>query len=176
MKETSLLALAIVALSGTAYGADGSVTVTGRVVSTTCELEKQSHNIAVYLETVGANSLIMAGDEAGKQPFKIQIRGCSEQERVGVTFEVADGIVGPDGALPNVAPLASRATNVGVALYNNGHGFDSRINLSNGSNITQIVQTDAGAAELAYAAGYYATGTVTAGEVIGRAKFSVVYQ
>lgn len=176
MKKTSFLALAIVALSGTAYGADGTVTVNGRVVSTTCEVAQNSKNIVVYLETVGANSLATAGAEAGKQPFKIQISGCSEQERVGVAFEVAEGIVASNGTLPNVAPIAGRAGNVAVALYNSGHGVDSRINLSNGSNVTQIVQTDAGAAELVYAAGYYATGAATAGNVRGVARFSVAYQ
>ncbi len=176
MRQTVWLSVALMAVAGSAVAADGNLTVSGKVVSTTCELAQNSKNLMVNLETVGANSLATAGAEAAKKSFVIQITGCSEQEKVGVSFEAADGVPTATGGLPNVAPAQGRASNVDIALYDAGNNVGSRINLREDAYVRQVVSTVNGAASLVYAAGYYATGAATAGNVKGLAKFNVVYQ
>ncbi|MBP6116500.1 MAG: type 1 fimbrial protein [Neisseriaceae bacterium] len=174
-KVMSLCGLALL-VAGPTYAADGRLTVNGQVVSTTCEIGDFMKDLVVDLAPIGTNTLPAAGAEAGKKPFVIIVAGCSEQERVGVAFEVAEGTSTEFGTLPNVAPIGDRAGNVDIALYNNGNGVDRRINLSDGSSVAQMVQTNGGIASLVYAAGYYATGVATAGAVKSVATFSITYQ
>ncbi|MBP6562840.1 MAG: type 1 fimbrial protein [Neisseriaceae bacterium] len=170
------VAATVMCVGGVVHAADGRLTVNGQVVATTCEVAQNNKDIVVYLETVGTNTLALAGAEAGKKPFSINITGCGNQETVGVAFETAEGVPSAAGTLPNVAPLAGRAANVDVALYHSGNGADMRINLNSAGPNMQVVQTSGGAATLGYAAGYYATGAAGAGAVKGLAKFSIIYQ
>lgn len=154
-----------------ARAADGTITITGKVVANTCTFNVNGggSNPTVVLPVVFYTDLSTAGSSAGTTPISIVVAGCdstltSVQEKFGGANILADGNLGNTG---------SAGTNVEVRLTTSG---GTAINLnSNGGLANSPVETlSTGGATMTFNAQYYAPAALTAADV-GTVNTSVTY-
>lgn len=164
-KLAFLTAAVALAVPLSASAVDGTITITGEVVDTTCVINTGTPDIAVTLPTVSTNALAQIGDVAGRTPFTISLTGCGGGD-VAAYFEPGP-TVAASGRLIN----GGAASNVEVQLLDADHGF---VNVGNAGPI-QFVTPVAGAIDLAYFAEYYATGAADPGTVSTSVQYTIVY-
>ncbi|WP_333680240.1 fimbrial protein [Dyella sp.] len=156
--------------------ADGTITITGKVVANTCAFSVNGGGASntVQLPVVFTNALGTAGAVAGNTPFTIKVSGCdpnltSVQEQFGGSNILADG------NLKNIASATSPQTvagNVEVQLLS---GTGAVINLNNITN-SPVGTLASGSATLSYQAQYYASAAASAGQVSTTVTYTTQYQ
>jgi len=178
-KALSLLAASFgLSAASIAHASDGTVTFTGSIQATTCQVESGSKDRAVSLPTVGAAVLGDAGKTSGRTPFELRLTGCTADEKnpqkVRTFFEAGVDVDTSTGRLNNSATTGA-AKNVQIQVLNNQH---EQISLGQaGDQKSQAVTIDKnGNAVLNYFAEYYATGKAEAGKVNSRVQFSLTYE
>lgn len=166
-------AIALSTAATVAHAADGLITITGRVVAATCDIDGNgggTPNFTVALESVSTSAFSKVGDMAGQQPFYIGLSGSTcTSARARINFE-ADNADVVTGDLKNTVAGGS---NVQVRLTDLSN---AQINVSNndGSPWVDIVGNTA---RLDYRAHYVATNAATtAGAVTTQVRYSIVYQ
>ncbi|MBP6116884.1 MAG: type 1 fimbrial protein [Neisseriaceae bacterium] len=176
-----LASAAGVSMAATAGVDSGTITITGKVTASTCKVtNSENGNLSVVLPTVGVDALSVAGKEAGKRQFKVELKGCKD-EKVALSFS-ADSARGAqllnNGILKNQAADGSAAQNVGIALYDEQAGGKRIALASNAQNNTTFVTPakDNEVTALYYSAGYYATGAASAGDVLAIATYEITYE
>ncbi len=173
--STALIAgLGVVALAPrTASAVDGTITITGTVNASTCQINGADSPaaIAVTLPTVSTTSLNATGAVAGRTPFSIALSGCGTLTSATTFFEPGP-TVASDGRLTNAS---GSAANVEVELLNSDL---STINLAGaaGAQSSQQTTLTSGAGTLNYYAQYYATGAAGPGDVSTSVQFTMQYQ
>ncbi|RAP58582.1 hypothetical protein BTJ49_03965 [Oleiagrimonas sp. MCCC 1A03011] len=183
MKYSLLAAALALGLSGVANadqnsGPDGSITINGKVIAQTCQVDGNAtgtaDNKVVNLPDVLTTALASSGDTAGDTSFSISVTGCDSSLSSVQTYFSGGNINTGDGYLDNIA--ASPASNVQVQLLN---ASGTPMDLS-GADATaqgsQQVALSGGAATLSYKARYYATGASSAGAVKSTVDFTLIYQ
>lgn len=180
MKKRNLIGLAaassFMALCGSAMAADGTITITGAVTDTTCNVAVNggSANATVVLPTVSASTLAAAGNTAGTTPFSIALTGCT-----GITlntartwFETGSNVDTVTGRLNSTGS----ATNVQVELLNSAQN-PIVAGGTPGSTTQNDVPVDisSGSGTLNYYARYYAKGPSAAGSVATQVDYTIVY-
>ena len=169
MKKILLVAAAAAGLASIApaFAADGTITVTGSVSTTTCKVANNGA-VAVVLPTVATTALSAAAAVAGYQPFSINLTGCGANTRVTTYFEPG-ATIAANGNLVN----AGTATNVQVRLFNDDRSVINLAGAPTAQNSKQFTIDTAGS--LNYYAAYYATAPATAGTVSTSVIYSVTY-
>jgi major type 1 subunit fimbrin (pilin) len=183
MKKTLLTAALLTAFGvaavapSAASAADGTITITGKVVANTCTFSVNggSASSTVQLPVVFTTALTAAGNVAGNTPFTIKVSGCdpnltSVQEQFG-----GSNINATDGNLKNIATATSPQTvagNVEVQLLS---GTGAVINLNNNNN-SPVGTLSSGGVTLSYQAQYYATAAASAGQVSTTVTYTTQYQ
>lgn len=161
-----------------AAAADGTITITGKVVANTCAFSVNggSASNTVQLPVVFTTALNAAGAVAGNTPFTIKVSGCdpnltSVQEQFG-----GNNINATDGNLKNIASATSPQTvagNVEVQLVNATTSAVINLNTNNNSPVGNL---SSGGVTLNYQAQYYATAAASAGLVSTTVTYTTQYQ
>lgn len=156
-----------------ANAADGTITFTGRILATTCDINGGpggAVDIPVPLGTYGADQFGASGSPVGSVPFKIELSGCDAAiTDAAVLFEgTADSA---DNTLLALTSGADTASGVGIGIYE--ADGSTQINLGS-SSATQTVTGNA--ATFNFIAKYVSTAaTVGEGEANGVANFTIQY-
>ncbi|AOY02228.1 hypothetical protein BJP62_05925 [Jeongeupia sp. USM3] len=170
--KMTLAAIAIAAgfSAMSASAADGTISFTGEISASTCEVSGASGAVDVTLPTVGLTSLKAAGDTAGATPFSISVTNCAMGGKTYAYFE-AGANTNSQGRLDSTGS----ATGVEVEILNKD---ETPINVGGaGDQGVAKVDVDAsGDATLQYLARYYATAAAGAGNVATSVQYSVIYE
>lgn len=178
MKHTLLAAgLAIacgsLALAPAANAADGTITINGKVLSSTCTVSNATAgNVAVTLPDVVYSAFTTTGSAAGLTPFSLNLTGCPTTPSGVVVAARFSGsnIDAATGALKN----GTGTSNVEVQLTNSA---GTAINLSTNPTPVNATISGTGAATLSYQAQYYqpSATAITAGTVNTSVDFTLTY-
>ena len=181
MKKISIALSAVLAVgaSASAYAQSGTITFTGEVTASTCEVTFPGNggttlNPTIALATVSTESLAAAGTTAGHKPFQIQIGSTGAPCAIGTGVAVelnpnhSDAIT--NGRLDNT--LASGAANVQIQLRD---AADAPIFLSSTPWTSPRVAFDAGVATLDFAGEYYASAVAGPGDVAASVQYTLDY-
>lgn len=172
--STALVAvMAAAAFAPTAQASDGTITITGTVTATTCQVGTGSpNNIAVALPPVSTTALNATGTLAGYKAFNISVSGCAAGTIATTYFEQGANTLA-DGNLKNTG-----ASNVEVRLFNSDQTTQIMLNGASGAqNSTPVTADASGAATLNYWAAYNAaTAAATAGSVSTSVQYTMQYQ
>ncbi|NII55608.1 fimbrial protein [Luteibacter sp. SG786] len=182
---TSTIAVALLgaaSLSANAAGAstlahpDGTLSVSGSVSDTTCDLggTPGANDISVLLATAPVASLGTAGKTYGEKEFDINLTGCTagaQAKAPSVRFDASG--VSANGNIKNIATGGNAASNVELQLLD-GQNSWAPLNLgtqdpADGGNL------GTGSGTLKYKVQYIATGAATAGDVQGQIPYEVIY-
>jgi len=156
-------ALACVALSSSAFAADGVINFTGKIIDNACVVNP---TLNVQMGDVAAAAFKSVGDESGKQAFELELRDCpANLNNAKVTLDGA--------ADANNAELfkLNDAGATGLALRIEGP--DNK-NVIPGATTAEIALQE-GDNLLSFVAAYKATDKVTAGDANATIQFSVSY-
>lgn len=169
-----LTTLALIAAASSAYAVDGTVTVSGTVVSNTCTVAPSTS--AVTLPTVSTSALNAIGAVAGMTPWNVTVSGCGATSiNMNTYFEYGTST----NAGGRLSKVSGTSTNVDVQVLQLNAGTLTVLDLSKpaGSQNTTAVATNAGGtATQFFFLRYYATAaTVGAGSFNSSFTFTVVY-
>ncbi|UOH20608.1 fimbrial protein [Acinetobacter sp. NyZ410] len=131
------LGLAIIGLglaSSTVFAAaDGTVTVTGKIVDQTCTVGGTAGNYTVVLPTVGKSTLATAATTNGDTKFTINLTACPVGN-VGVYYDNTNANINTAGRLNNTVTTGG-ATNVNIQLLNSAKAVIDLTKDRTGQNI-----------------------------------------
>lgn len=176
--------------TGAANGTHAQITVLGKVLDQTCEIESSDRNKTVTLATVGKNQLAKEGDVAADQLVQLKLRNCETKvagaaaatdgtgtQKVTVTFNASDKIDNYfDGTLKNQETGADKATNVNIQ-FANLNGTSIRLGTNDVNNKLSPTSSAKGRDHvIEFLARYFATGPATAGKVRGEAELDLAYE
>lgn len=168
------LAMALPAVpSAMAADSDGTISVTGKVVDNTCELDKA--DIPVTLDTVSAVSLMNAKktDVAAKD-FTVALKNCGAHAK-NVDITVSGTPDGEDSTAFKNEATNSAASGVAMDFYSL-NGTDKTKMKPDGGEATQPLKDDV-ASTLNFRAAYVGTkDSITAGNFKSVVKFSLTYE
>jgi len=177
MKHRNIIKTALlssIALSGSAYASDGTITFNGAITASTCVVAVNggSANGTVTLPTIATTQLSNPGDVAGATSFSLDVSAC--------TFDA--GVTGATGYFElgaNVDPASGRLNNTGTASNVQlqlflGENYVSKIAVGQ-TNQLQATPVSATGGSLEYGVEYYATGASGAGTVASSATYSLIY-
>lgn len=179
MNIKKIILIGLFPLSTAVYSADGVITITGKVLDTTCTLGGSSGDYAVTLPTVGKTALSVANRTAGDTAFKIELTTCPESSGISAFFDNTIGDVNASGRLVNMLTGSDAAINVDVQLLN---ASGTVMNLKQGTATSQSSTKVLGVTlnsdvNLEFKARYYATAPVTqGGNVTARAVYTIIYE
>ncbi len=170
----AVIALATAALAPAAQAADGTIEFTGAVTSVTCVINGGTKDLTVVLPTVSTDALAVAGSEAGRTPFTIELTGCDPGTgKVSTFFESDDHV---DMLTGNLNVDDGGATKVQIGLLNDAHE-KIKVGATVGQqNSQQVTVSTGGEATLNYYAQYESLGETTSGEVKSRVRYSISYE
>ncbi|WP_175863927.1 fimbrial protein [Burkholderia cepacia] len=173
-----LMAAAGLAAASSAHASDGTITITGNIIASTCKVSNGSGgNLTVTLPKIGTNTLAEAASVAGRTPFSVKLDGCTtggeNPTKVGVVFEAGSNVNQSTGRL-TLDKGEGAATNVEINVLNDQQ--DPIKVGAMGDQNSQFVDIAAdGKATLNYFAEYYATGAATAGAANSKVQYSLTY-
>jgi major type 1 subunit fimbrin (pilin) len=159
-----------------AFASDGTITFTGKITATTCQVSGNGggSSFAVNLDTVSSTALPADKATAAPRGFTIALSQCTPATgSAAVYFEPGATVDTATGQLLNIN---GTATNVELGLLN---GDSSVINLGQNSETQNVkwASISSGAATLQYYAQYVAKGgAATAGSVKSSVTYSIIYQ
>ena len=176
--------------TGAENGTHAKITVIGKVIDQTCEIETNDRNKTVTLATVGKNQLAREGDVAADQLVQIKLRNCETKadgavaatpgtgaEKVTVTFNATDKIDNYfDGTLKNQEATPDAATNVNIQ-FANLNGSPIRLGTNDINNkLSPTTSAKGNDHVIEFLARYFATGPAKAGKVRGEAELDLAYE
>ena len=134
-----LLPLAALVLSATAYNAmaaNGTVTFTGEIKQSTCQVTSDTQNKEVYLGTYPTSAFPTVGSKSASKAFQISLEKCDAGD-YSLRFDGNTVAGNPDLlSVSNVGGTGAAATGVGIEITdNNGKPFA----IGDGSNINDDV-------------------------------------
>lgn len=164
-------ASAAVAFAPQANAADGTITITGKVIDTTCQVTNGTNgNISVTLPVVQTSQLASDGTTAGDTGFSLVLSDCpTTPSGIEVGAQLSSANV--NTTTGNLTNNGGSASNVEVRLLDKD---GTPIDVSS-TPTTDSTTLTGSTAELDYTAQYYATGTATAGDVTATAEYTLVY-
>ena len=154
-----------------AMSADGTITFTGEINNTTCNISFNGRNSSteITFDPISASALSKAGEVANEQPVTLSLTNCQNAtENVRAMFESNE----TDNSTGNLKNKGT-ASNVQVQLLDNSH---SPIRLGDGSQSNgPSFKIENDMATLNYFARYYATDKVDGGDVNTMVNYSLSY-
>jgi major type 1 subunit fimbrin (pilin) len=183
MHKTSIAASLLVstlAAGSTALAAnDGTIDITGRITTTTCNVEGlppggggAKKNVA--LDTISAGALAAVGQTYGDRGFTIQVGGnaeCENDTKVKVRFDPASPALDRLTGRLNVDAGADAASGVQIQIAN-----DDGTPIHLYTEDSKVVVVADNKAQIDLIARYYRSGEVAAGAANSRVGFQVVYE
>lgn len=173
MKKTFLavmMAGSVMAMTGIAHAADGTVKFTGSITDDACIVDSASANQTVSLGTVASTSFSAAGDTSSAQKFDIKLTDCPEGT-VAVVFGGAT-----DSANTDLLALDSGMTATGVGVRINNSDDGTQVKLNDTASATRVTVAADGTATMRYVGQYQSTvAVVTAGTADATSQFTVLY-
>ncbi|SDC10029.1 fimbrial protein [Acinetobacter boissieri] len=184
MKNSKIFATVLLAVvaSSSVYAVDGTINFSGTLVGGTCSASINSGSSAtatVSLPTTHVSALTSSAAVAGLTAYKIVLTGAGCSTSAGIAtpyYEPSVSNVNTNGRLTNTGT----ASNVDIQLLNNAQTI---INLytDSSSQTYSTATTGTNSSSVAtytypYYARYYATGTTTAGTVVGQVDYSIIYK
>lgn len=171
------LGLAVISFglaSSTVFAAaDGTVTITGKVVDQTCNVGGASGSYTVALPTV-LSSTLPANATAGDTKFTINLTNCPTGN-VGVYYDNTHANITATGRLKNTIATPT-GSNVEVQLLNSTKAVIDLTKDRTGQNLlTTNVSTANGSANIDFFARYFAPVVATKGDVNTVVTYYVVY-
>lgn len=175
----SLLVYTLAAGTTALAANDGTIDITGRITSTTCNVEGMQPGNGgvrkeVALNTISAGALTDIGHTHGDRGFTIQVGGnpeCVNDTKVKVRFDPASPALDRLTGRLNVDAGAEAASGVQIQIAN---GDGTPIHLYT-EDSKEVVVAD-NKAQIDLIARYYRSGDVTAGAANSRVGFQVVYE
>ena len=176
--------------TGAVNGTHAKITVLGKVLDQTCEIDTEDRNKTVKLATVGKNQLAKEGNVAADQLVQIKLKNCETKvagaaaatagtgaEKVTVTFNATDKIDNYfDGTLKNLETGADGAKFVNIQ-FANLNGTSIRLGTNDVNNkLNPTTSAKGNEHVIEFLARYFATGTATAGKVRGEAELDLAYE
>lgn len=157
-----------------ANAADGQIDFTGSVVGNTCTINGGTgQNFAVNLPPVSTATLADPGSWAGRTPFQIKLTNCTPASgSVRALFEAGPTVNQQTGRL---IVDAKGAKNVEIGLLNSSYG-KIVAGAANGSQNTDVLNIESGAATMNFVAQYESLGGATPGAANSRVQYTIVYQ
>lgn len=173
--EKTLLASSLIAVIAfpisAAMAADGTITFTGEITNTTCNISVNGRNSSteIKFDPISVSALSKAGEVANEQPVTLALTNCQNPtENVRALFNSTE----TDNSTGNLKNRGT-ATNVQVQLLDKSR---KPIHLGDGSQSSgpsfKIVNE---MATLNYFARYYATAKVDGGDVDTVVNYSLSY-
>ena len=178
MRQFMFKAAAVAALASAAVAAnaaDGTITISGTVVSNTCVVNVNGSGTSptVSLPKVAATSLGAAGATAGTTPFTIGVTGCG-----GVAINTQpyfEPAASGSSAMANGRLTSTGVANVDIEILNSA-GNSVSLGSAPGAQNVPVVATAAGSATHTFYARYYARATVSAtGAVTASLAYTMTY-
>lgn len=182
--KTLLVPSCLLISSMAASAEDGTVTFTGNISDTTCDVTiidangTGARDYTVKLKDVSTTALDADGKRAGDTDFKFRLSGtnCTNDKYANVSFEraLSQNIDGTTGNLKNYTD-AGAAKNVQVGLSDESKNpIDLRQQITDAKQGKKIVNNTA---EFTYWAQYVATGGASSsGSVKTDVVYSIIYQ
>lgn len=169
-----LLGVMLFALAGNGYAATGTITISGKVLATTCTVKVNNAGTGdgtVVLPTVSVSDLT-SGETAGDTSFTIDMNCSAAVDNVKPYFEPTN-VDAATGYLVNTAGTGG-AKNVEIQLLDHTNKV---INLIANDATAMDLADDTTATQLRYTARYYASGAdAVAGTVSTSAVYTLNYQ
>lgn len=185
MKLVSTALLASLMSVGAYAASTGTITFTGELTDTTCEVDinGQGSDANIILPTVGVNELVQAGDITGRTSFNMNLSNCvigadNAKNKVATYFQPGSTVDLSTGRLINQSPSTATATNVELQLLDPSNSY-AVINIGNTDQIANTAFTEIkadGTAFLPYAVEYYAIGQTTPGPVTSSVVYNLMYK
>ncbi|EMT6576924.1 fimbrial protein [Providencia rettgeri] len=184
MKLISTALLASLMSAGTYAASTGTITFTGELTDTTCEVDINGNgsDATVTLPSEGIENLTTAGAVSGRTSFNMNLSKCAAgknnpRSKVATFFQAGSTVDLSTGRLINQSTAG--ATNVALQLLDPANNFEV-INVGNtdqiaGSTYVDIDATN-GTALLHYAVEYYALGQTTPGAVSSSVIYNLMYK
>ena len=178
MKKTllgTIVALTVSAVALPAMASVGTITINGKLTQSTCTVKVNggTPDAVITLPELPTSELATAGKTAGDTAFTMNLTNCDPEEgSVRAYFEHGPTVHAASGRLNNTN--TSGAKNVQVELLDSKDNSLYVGNTSQRSNAATALVN--GAADLVYAARYYATGASTAGELATSVTYSIDYE
>ncbi|MGE7139476.1 fimbrial protein [Luteibacter sp. NPDC031894] len=180
-----LIIAATVAVSALAAGSsasaanDGMIDITGRITSTTCQVEGQQPGAGtvrknVPLDAISAGALGAVGATYGDRGFSIRIGGnpeCANDTTVKVRFDPASPALDRLSGRLNLDAGADAASGVQIQIANDD---GTPIQLYTEDSKSVVVADNK--AQIDLIARYYRSADVTPGAANSRVGFQVVYE
>lgn len=166
-----LVSVGLLSTSG-AYASDGTITITGNVLDTTCTVSVNGggSDATIVLPTVSKTALTGPGDIAGTTDMNLNLSGCPDTGSVRAYFE-ATNVSQSTGNLFNTATNPADAVQVQVM---NSDG--TKIDLRNNNTNEFVAFSGTGTAVLFHSVAYVAIGPAGAGAVESQLIYSLEYQ
>lgn len=188
MKLALLVAGALVAgvsTSASAYAPEGQglVHFEGRLIDETCKITSEKEQ-TVYLKAASIKTLTKVGDEAGFEPFQIDVEcpvplstATDPVKTVGIHFEPISETTDWDtgtGNLKNTLTGNDAAGNVQIKIYDTTGGI--RTHQKIGTTGTMMEPTGDGKFSFTYVGGYSANGKTSVGLVKATVMYTLLYK
>ncbi len=197
-RSLRLSLVALMACSPAAYAVDGTITINGEIIDSTCKINGQNPpvHLVVNLPKIGASALKKPGDVAGATVFTLTLTECPSElmGQVKAHFEpgpTTDYDTGnlyaystttaktKTSAIPANQASETKFQNVQIQLANSD---SSPIKIGAADSLTKGTALQAGSegkksATLHYLARYYKSGTdtITPGKLYTYVQYSIVY-
>lgn len=171
----ALGAIAFIPAAQAATATDGTITINGQVVATSCAVAVNGggSNGTVTLKPAPTSMLATTGSTYGDMPFTIAVTGCDASLNGKTVTPFWSGTnINSNGRLKNTGT----ATNVDLQLLNSDDSTAITLNGPEGGQGTTGTAVASGAATMTYYARYYATGAATAGPVSSTVNYTLIYQ
>lgn len=168
--KKNLIAVALLAASGFANAADGTLNFTGSVTDTACTVTPASATQTVALGQVNSKTLATAGASAGATTFSITVSSCPAAA-VSAKVKFGGAVNAANPALLALTPGGGVATGVGIGLYES----DNTTLITLGSESASKALSSTVPTTLNYIAKYVATGTAVAGTANATSDFTIIY-
>ncbi|QDE37880.1 type 1 fimbrial protein [Luteibacter pinisoli] len=172
---TSALLIAGLA-APSAFAETGTITFNGKITDVTCSVDGNDTglpNFAVDLGSVSAGDFKNVGDNVGQTGFKLKIGGeasCADGTKVWAAFDADGATVDPATGLVRVT--GGTAKGVNIRLFDeNGLKVNA---WTNDSPVKKVVADNV--AMIYHAASFERVGAITAGDAVGRVKYTINYE
>ncbi|TQI77978.1 major type 1 subunit fimbrin (pilin) [Serratia fonticola] len=153
------------ATTGSAFAADGTVEFTGKITDTACTIA--TPKVLVPFGTVASSSFAKVGDMASSKSFQIKLDDCPASTAT-VRFDAVQ-----DGTNPDLFSIGNGSSAAGVGI----NLFDADNNVIRPNNDSGNYTLIAGSNTLDFVAKLKSTeASVTVGDILASADFTIVYQ
>ena len=167
--EISVLAAGMVAALG-ANAADGTINVTGNVVTTGCTVQNEATVAEVSFGTLSPQTFTAVGTISDKKPINFVLENCPASLTSAKVYLM--GKIHPDNKQLTALDAGANATGIGIALYNK----DGAMIPIDSASAAFPIDAETGTANIALQAAVMSTAEVVGGgDFTARTVFAMNY-